>query len=176
IDVGNATTATVSNLVSGVSYFYAVTAYDTNGAESAFSGEISYTVPLPTNPPPTVTLSAQGQSSVTLTWDPSPDSAFAGYRLYEGGASQTYSNVIDVGNATTATVSNLVSGVSYFFTVTAYDANGVESDFYNEISYTVPLTANPAPTLTLTALGGSVLLSGAGQPGQTYNVLASQDL
>ena len=121
-------------------------------------------------------VSAGGQSSVTLAWDASPDSSIAGYRLYEGVASQTYSNVIDVGNATGATATGLVGGATYFYAVTAYDTNGAESDFSSEISYTVPLPANPPPTITLTALGGSVLLSGAGQPGQTYNVLASEDL
>jgi fibronectin type 3 domain-containing protein len=176
IDVGNATTAMVPNLVGGVSYFFAVTAYDADGAESAFSGEINYTVPLPMIMPPTIALSAQGQSSVTLTWDPSPDSAVAGYRLYEGLASQTYTNVIDVGNATAVTASGLVGSATYFYAVTAYDTDGAESAFSGEISYTVPLPANPPPAITLTALGGSVLLSGAGQPGQTYHVLASQDL
>jgi hypothetical protein len=96
-------------------------------------------------------VSARGQSSVTLAWDPSPDSTIAGYRLYEGVASQTYSNVIDVGNATTVTVSNLVSGVTYFFAVTAYDTNGLESDYSGEVSYTVPLSTNDTPTISLTS-------------------------
>ena len=41
--------------------------------------------------------SAQAQSSVTLAWDPSIGSGVAGYRLYEGGASGAFTNVIDVG-------------------------------------------------------------------------------
>jgi hypothetical protein len=40
----------MTNLVSGVTYFFAVTAYDTNGLESAFSSEISYTVPTSSGP------------------------------------------------------------------------------------------------------------------------------
>jgi Fibronectin type III domain len=39
------TQATVSNLVEGTTYFFAVTAFDTAGLESAFSNEISYSVP-----------------------------------------------------------------------------------------------------------------------------------
>jgi Bacterial Ig domain/Fibronectin type III domain len=96
-------------------------------------------------------VSARGQSSVTLAWDPSPDSAIAGYRLYEGVASQTYSNVIDVGNATTVTVSNLVSGVTYFFAVSAYDTNGQESELSAEVSYTVSGPLNNVPTIALTS-------------------------
>ena len=33
---------------------------------------------------PALAASAQAQNNVTLAWDPSPDSAIAGYRLYEG--------------------------------------------------------------------------------------------
>lgn len=46
-DVGNNTTATIPDLTVGVTYFFAVTAYDSSGLESDFSGEISYTVPAP---------------------------------------------------------------------------------------------------------------------------------
>jgi hypothetical protein len=43
IDVPN-TTATIGNLQSGVTYTFAVTAYNFSGAESAYSGSLSYTV------------------------------------------------------------------------------------------------------------------------------------
>ncbi len=43
IDVGNATSYAVANLSSGT-YFFAVTAYNTSGAESPFSNEISTTI------------------------------------------------------------------------------------------------------------------------------------
>ena len=76
-----------------------------------------------------LTASVQGQTSLTLAWDPNPSPAIAGYRLYDGTASRTYTNVIDVGSVTTGTVSGLVSGVTYFFAVTDYDTNGLESDF-----------------------------------------------
>ncbi len=42
-DVGNVTTNTVSGLVGGVTYFFAVRAYNTIGLESDFSNEVSYT-------------------------------------------------------------------------------------------------------------------------------------
>ncbi len=95
--------------------------------------------------------SARAQSSVTLAWDASPGGAIAGYRLYDGAASRTYTNTVDVGNATTGTLSNLVSGATYFFAVTAYDTNGLESDYSSEVSYTVPLPSNPPPAIALTS-------------------------
>lgn len=46
--VGNVTTNTVPGLVSGVTYFFAITGYTASGLESAPSNEISYMPGLPT--------------------------------------------------------------------------------------------------------------------------------
>src|SRR5262250_1619790 len=86
--------------------------------------------------------------SVILAWNPATSSTVAGYRLYYGGASRAYTNKIEVGVSTTATVSGLVAGATYFFAVTDYDIIGLESVFSDEISYTVPgdtLTASALP-------------------------------
>lgn len=42
--VGNATATTVAGLVNGVTYYFAITAYDASGVQSQFSNEISYQV------------------------------------------------------------------------------------------------------------------------------------
>lgn len=75
-------------------------------------------------------------SSVTLAWDPSAGANIAGYRIYYGPASRTYTNTISVGTATSATISNLIGGATYFFAATAYDTASLESDFSNEVTYT----------------------------------------
>ena len=52
--VGTNTTGSVSNLVRGATYFFAVTAVcATNGLESPFSNEISWSPPTPPTPPTT---------------------------------------------------------------------------------------------------------------------------
>lgn len=59
IDAGLLTTATAPNLSIGSTYFFAVKAYNLAGLESAFSPEISYTVPSQTpTPSPTATATA----------------------------------------------------------------------------------------------------------------------
>ena len=45
IDVGNVTTRTVSNLIDGATYYFAVTAYDASRLESAYSNEVVGAVP-----------------------------------------------------------------------------------------------------------------------------------
>jgi len=62
----------------------------------------------------------------------------AGYRLHYGTSSGDYTQTIEVGNTTTALVSNLTAGTTYYFVVTAYDTSNVESPSSNEVSYIVP--------------------------------------
>jgi hypothetical protein len=59
------------------------------------------------------------------------------YRLYVGRASHSYHQFVET-SGTTATISNLIEGITYFFAATAYDTAGVESGFSAEVSYTVP--------------------------------------
>ena len=89
-----------------------------------------------------------GTPSLYATWVPSPDPAVVGYYLYYGVESGLYTNLIDVGTATNATVSGLDAGVTYYFKVTAYDGAGGESDPSNEAS-AVPTSTftNQPPTL-----------------------------
>lgn len=61
----------------------------------------------------------------------------AGYKIYYGTEAGVYTNVIDVGKVNTYTVSGLSVGNTYFFAVTAYDANGVESDPTDEQAKTL---------------------------------------
>ncbi|MGA2867439.1 MAG: MBG domain-containing protein, partial [Verrucomicrobiota bacterium] len=78
-----------------------------------------------------------------MAWDPSADPDVVGYTLYYGVASQTYTNESQVGNVTNATISGLVSGTTYFFAATATDSVGLESEFSNEVTYTVDDTVKP---------------------------------
>src|SRR5437016_670324 len=79
-------------------------------------------------------VSAQAQQSITLTWDAVTNSAVRGYRFHQGTASRDYTNTIDTANITQITVPNLLSGVTYFFAVTAYTDTSMESDYSSEIS------------------------------------------
>jgi hypothetical protein len=67
VSAGNATNKTLSGLVSGATYFFAVTAVDSAGLESQPSSEISYTVSTGnTTLAPTVTLTAPASGATYL--------------------------------------------------------------------------------------------------------------
>lgn len=89
LDLSPAPTAT--NL-----WYFAATARDTNGLESAFSNEVSLTNVYTTLP----------ISSVVLGWDPSPvtNDLVTNYTVYWGTAPGSYSNTVAAGTNLSATV------------------------------------------------------------------------
>jgi hypothetical protein len=77
-----------------------------------------------------IALAAQ----IRLAWDPNTESDLAGYKIYYGTSSRTYTNSIDVENVTTYTLSGLIPGQTYYIAVTAYDTSYNESGYSNEVS------------------------------------------
>ncbi len=75
-----------------------------------------------------------GAQRVTLAWDPSPSAAVSGYRVYWGTNSRAYCCMTNAGLALTQSVA-LAHGGRWFFAATAYDTNGLESDFSGEVSW-----------------------------------------
>jgi hypothetical protein len=91
-------------------------------------------------------------ATVTLAWNASlSGSAVAGYILYYGDASGSYSTDVDVGNTTQAALSGLDEGKTYYFAATAYNVNRNESSFSNEVSYSIPVADAIPPTSVITS-------------------------
>jgi hypothetical protein len=75
--------------------YFAVTALDISGQESTYSNEVGYT-------------NDGTKTTITLAWDAptvgSNQVAIASYKVYSGGLSKTYTNSVNVGLTTVATV------------------------------------------------------------------------
>ena len=78
-----------------------------------------------------------------LAWDPNPEYNLAGYKVYCGTTPGVYDRIIDAGNHTNVTVTELISGNVYYFVATAYDDSGFEGVPSVEISFLAP---PPPPT------------------------------
>src|SRR5688572_14653548 len=78
-------------------------------------------------------------ASAKVAWNLNAEPNVVDYRIYYGEMSRVYDQVVSAGNTNTATVSNLVSGVTYYFALTAYNSLGQESDYSAEVSYEVPI-------------------------------------
>jgi Abnormal spindle-like microcephaly-assoc'd, ASPM-SPD-2-Hydin/Immunoglobulin I-set domain len=96
-----------------------------------------------TNSPATISLTGTGipatAHSAMLGWTAST-STVSGYNVYRGtvsGGPYTKINSALV-TTTTNTDSTVLSGLTYFYVVTALDSNNVESAYSNEVSATIP--------------------------------------
>jgi hypothetical protein len=78
---------------------------------------------------------AAGAATISLAWDASPGTV-AGYKVYYGTSPNPHltGTSVNVGSQTTASIPSLTSGVTYYFSVTAYSAGGLESVPSNEVS------------------------------------------
>jgi len=103
-------------------------------------------------------------AQVTLAWDPNAEQNLAGYKLYYGFESGNYTYSIDAGNQLSYSISDLEPNRLHYFAATAYDTNGNESDFSEEVTYlapsgNMPPVANAGLDQTV-AEGYTVTLSG----------------
>jgi type IV pilus assembly protein PilY1 len=109
---------------------------------------------------PTFVYAAQ----IKLAWDANTESNIAGYKVYYGTSSRSYSGSVDVGNETTFNLTGLTEGQTYFIAVTAYNTLNKESGYSSEVSAvateppppdsetppTIPPSPNPEPAPTPT--------------------------
>ncbi len=76
--------------------------------------------------------------AVVLAWNPDTDTTVTGYKVDYGETSGVYNAVVDAGARTMVEITGLLPGHTYYFAATAYTATGLQSNYSDEISYTVP--------------------------------------
>ena len=73
-----------------------------------------------------VFASAASAATISLAWVPGTAgiNPTTGYKIYYGTVSGVHPSSVDVGNILVGSVTGLTVGVTYYFTVTAYNAEG----------------------------------------------------
>ncbi len=135
---------------------------------------ISKMTPAPPMPlPKALAVFSSVGGTVTLAWSPGPitptNPAPIGFRIYQGAASRSYTNSIDVGNVTSFQVQNLITNSTYFFAATSYKASGIQSDFSNEVSYKVPAQKKTVAVITSIIETNSTLSTNTWIQAYTYS-------
>ncbi len=129
------TSYTHTGLTNGTTYYYVVTAVNANG-ESGNSNQASGTPTGGGSPPPAPTnlVATPGNAQNVLTWTASTGATSYNLKwgLTNGGP---YPNVISGITGTSYTHSGLTNGTTYYYVVTAVNANG-ESGNSNQASAT----------------------------------------
>jgi hypothetical protein len=108
--------------------------------------------------------------NVTLTWDSNTEPDLAGYRVYykTGSSGSPYNGTgadegdspVDVGNVTELTLSGLADEAAYFFVITAYNSEGRESNYSNEVATSVAITSPVNGFYINAANGATYTISG----------------
>ena len=86
-------------------------------------------------------------AEVSLEWAANSEPDLAGYHIYYGTASGDYSHRIDVGDVTEFRVTGLDDRIAYYFAATAYDRDGNESAYSEELVHTCSYGKPKPPTL-----------------------------
>ena len=124
-----------NSAVNGNTYYYKVTATDTNGNESVKSSEVTAT-PADITPPsaPAGLTAAAGDGSVSLDWNNNGETDFASYSVYRSTTSGSYGSALTNGLTSNSYVdSTAVNGTTYYYVVTASDTTGNESAISSEV-------------------------------------------
>jgi len=116
---------------------------------------------------------SHAERNVTLGWNPVSSTSASGYRVYCQEEGTVAPQLIDVGPTTSTTIGGLKEGLSYSFTVTAYNSIGVESPPSDEAQLTIPV---PIQLTRPTSPGAVKRLRFPVAPGRSYEVQASTDL
>jgi hypothetical protein len=119
-------------------------------------------------------FSLHAGQNIELSWNAAVSTNVAGYKVYYGTQSESYSNSVVAGNTTNITISGFCPGKTYYFSATTYDSAGNESSFASETSYTV--ASIPAMLGNATRTGGQFSFLVSGNTGSNYVVQASSDL
>jgi hypothetical protein len=92
-------------------------------------------------PPPTASVAVSATRSVGLNWAPSteyedgaPLIDLAGYRIWYGKSPRNYSSLIEIAPGTTSYTIHSLPASTYYFSITSYNHEGVESSLSNEVA------------------------------------------
>ena len=157
---GNVMNATVAGLSEGINYYFAVTAYDTSGAQSDFSNEVRI---VPGQPRVRLALSPVKQAVLTIS----------------GLIGRTYEILASTNLTTWAVIGSTTLGATAAQDFTDVNAASFPKRFYRTRDAVAnPVNAAPAAAevaiLSQTTL--RTLVKVTGLPGHTYEVQVSQDL
>lgn len=171
LDVGDLNTVTLLSLAGGNTYYAVVTSYNTAGAESLPSDEVSFNVA--TNSVPMVSLASPGSTingpaTITLSASASADNASIIRVEFYAGSSK-------LGVATTAPYSvvwNSAQPGNYNLSAVAYDSNNVSAS-----SDVVPVNIVSFGVTNLERTSnGNYQFTVTGAPGSTCSIYISEDL
>lgn len=129
-----ATSDTLRNLEENTAYFIAVTAVNADGFASAATNEVSIAPRIVPLPPTGLAANPSGSFKIKLTWTANQEADFDYYNIHRSEESGTgYQLLVGEYRETTFVDSTVLGEVEYYYyTLTAVDTSGNESDTSDE--------------------------------------------
>ena len=137
------------------SYFYAVTAIDKTGHESARSNIVNITLLDTINPNPPKNLTYQQlEGRVILNWSAPNDPDLNFYSIFRASTPIQNSSLLKpIANTTSTNWSDsCLSPGTYYYVVVAVDVNGLRSNASNAVSITISVPPSYTPLIILISL------------------------
>jgi hypothetical protein len=88
-------------------------------------------------------------STINLSWNASARAV--GYEVHYGLAPGNYTESVDTGSITRASISGLIDGQTYYFAALAYNSGG-DSPYSNEVSAVAMIPQEPDTTLPVVSI------------------------
>ena len=131
------TTSTSYNVTTAVTAGQAIDFHINRGADGNWNNDATAfdpTINLTTGGTPPPPPPPGGGGSAIVTWNANQESDLSGYRVFYGTSSRNYPNSISVGKVTSATISGLTVGTTYYFALKAVDTSGNLSGYSAEVT------------------------------------------
>ena len=158
VKLGNVTSYMDTDVTTGQTYFYAVSAHNIAG-EGAMS-EVLSTIVLDVPSAPTLLDLDPGDGQVMLTWQAPADfggSGIINFTVYRGPSADSLTQLVELGNATSYLDEGVINGNEYFYAVSASNAIG-EGPMCGAIGCT-PTWSEHHPSCVITASTGTFVNS-----------------
>ena len=155
--IGTATSTSISSLLSGTKYYFALRAKNLNGFSSFSSQLTQSTLTVPSAP--TLSKATKGNGSVSLTWVAPTNnggSSISGYLVCWATASATVTSCSHshaFGVVSSGSISSLSNGTTYYFAVKAANSAGYSP--LSGVKSASPASTTPTAPSLLTAATSS---------------------
>ncbi len=138
-------------------YYYRISAIDTFGQESIWSGEVSASPQLLPPVSPANLAATPSDAMIQLDWDDNTEADICYYKVYRSMASAgVYEPVATAMGASHITDCQVVNGSTYYYKVTAVNDDGLESGYSNMVYGSPQVAGAPAAPSNLTAQSNGV--------------------
>ncbi len=144
-----------TNVEIGTTYYYVVTAIDSDGGESGYSNEVHSLTGIAPPSPKNLTIRSEASENPVLHWEPPTDEdEITGYIVFRNSTgSEPWAAIARLDNEARSFVDqDVYDGETYYYAVASVNSYNWNSDYSNVVSVTILRTGLLEPAKDLAAV------------------------